>query len=257
MQPFNQKLPPIARPPGNFGHSGTHHVPDVSPSLDTAVLGPVEPRDKVRMLGVKAMEVAKQQADAACHGSRSIHGDLTIPSPERHRRAHDVSTSALLPCGDVLEKSRRAYEKEIGELRAATAGPSGLDLRDVRLAEIRTTLGGLPQGQRYAKIVKSIERGSDQLAAAVLGCDRFLSDFLTDLELEEIRACWAKLRMPESVARLAQLESDLSHIERTAKILISYQSACAGPPIIPHVAPAGSAVVIRGSGPPPRNRAFG
>jgi hypothetical protein len=39
--------------------------------------------------------------------------------------------------------------------------------------------------------------------------------------------------MPESVARLAQLESDLAHIERTATILQSYQRECAGPPICP------------------------
>jgi hypothetical protein len=61
--------------------------------------------------------------------------------------------------------------------------------------------------------------------------------------------------MPESVARLAQLESDLAHIESTATILQSYQRECAGPPIVPPAA-SGSTVVIRGSGSALVNRAF-
>jgi hypothetical protein len=42
--------------------------------------------------------------------------------------------------------------------------------------------------------------------------------------------------MPESAARLAQLESDHGHLERTGKILASYQRECTGPPIVPQAA---------------------
>jgi hypothetical protein len=84
-----------------------------------------------------------------------------------------------------------------------------------------------------------------------------MTDFLSDLEIERIRDFWARARHPDEVALLAQRSSDLAHVERTSKILISYQRECAGPSIVPQVAPSGSTVVIRGSGPPPRNRAFG
>jgi|GEM_PF-7010374 len=114
----------------------------------------------------------------------------------------------------------------------------------------------MPQADRYAKIARAIERGNDEVAAAVLNADRFFSNFLSDLELGMLRLLWAKTRMPESATRLSQLESDLLHIERTARILTHYQRECAGPSIVPPAA-SGSTVVIRGSGPPPRNRAFG
>jgi hypothetical protein len=155
-----------------------------------------------------------------------------------------------------VERARRTYEKEIASLRAATAGPSGLDLSDVRLTEIRTKLSATPQADRFAKIAKSTERGNDEVAAAVLNANRFFSDFLSDVEVSALQALWAKTRMPESVVRLSQLESDLPHIERTSRILTSYQRECAGPPIVPPSA-SGSTVVIHGSRPPPRNRAFG
>lgn len=146
--------------------------------------------------------------------------------------------------------------KEIASLRAATAGPSGLDISDVKLTEIRTKFSATPPADRYAKIARAIERGNDEVAAAVLNANRFFSDFLSDLELEMLRSQWGKARMPESVARLAVLESDFAHVERAGKILISYQVACAGPSI---VAPAnsGSMIVIRGTGPAPVNRAYG
>jgi hypothetical protein len=64
------------------------------------------------------------------------------------------------------------------------------------------------------------------------------------------------MRMPESVAWLSLLESDLPHIERTGKILVNYQRECAGPSIVPLPPAIGSTVVIRGTGPAPVNRAF-
>jgi hypothetical protein len=234
------RLPQPARPPGSLGTSGQHFVPDPSPSLDPTIFGQIEPKDTVRQLGVKALTIAKRQAAAARNGARQAHSDPQLSSVERYRRAHDISTAALMPAAEAIEKALAAYSKEITATRAATAGPSGLDLSDVRLAEIRSKLSGLPQDDRYAKIARAIERGNDEVAAAVLNADRFFTDFLLDVELSTLRALWAKLRMPESVARLAQLESDQRHIERTGKILVSYQLACAGPSIVQPPAPAGS-----------------
>jgi hypothetical protein len=111
------------RPPGNLGTSGQHFVPPVSPSLDPAIFGEVEPRDTVRMLGVKAMAVVRQQALAAQHGSRQIHSDPTVPAPEKHRRADAVATAAIMPALEPLEKARRTFEKSISELHAMLAGP--------------------------------------------------------------------------------------------------------------------------------------
>jgi hypothetical protein len=67
----------------------------------------------------------------------------------------------------------------------------------VRLTEIRTKLSATPPADRFAKIAKSIERGNDEVAAAVLNADRFFSDFLSDVEVSALQALWAKTRMPE------------------------------------------------------------
>lgn len=249
------RQPPIARPPGNLGTSGQHFVPPVSPSLDPAIFGEVEPRDTVRMLGVKAMAVVRQQALAAQHGSRQIYSDPTIPAPEKHRRADAVATAAIMPALEPLEKARRTFEKSISELHAMLAGPA-VELSDVRGIEIRSMLAGLPADKRFAAISRAVARGDNSIVAAVLGSDRLLTDFLSDLEVERICDHWAKTRHPDEVALLAQRELDLGHVERAGKILISYQRECAGPNVLPQVAPAGSSVVIRGSGPAPVNRAF-
>jgi hypothetical protein len=68
VQQFMSRQPPLARPPGNLGTSGQHFVPDVSPSIDPAILGPVAPNDKVRQLAVTALTIANRQAAAARHG---------------------------------------------------------------------------------------------------------------------------------------------------------------------------------------------
>lgn len=255
MQPqFMSRQPPLARPPGNLGTSGKHHVPSPSPSINPVVLGPVEPKDTVRQVGVKALTIAQQQVAAACHGSRSIHADLTIPAPERHRRADAVATAAIMPALEPLEKARRTFEKSISELHAMLAGPA-VELSDVRGIEIRSKLAGLPADKRFAAISRAVARGDDSIVAAVLGSDRLLTDFLSDLEVERIRDHWAKTRHPDEVALLAQRELDLGHVERAGKVLISYQRACAGPSVVPPPA-TGSTVVIRGTGPAPVNRAL-
>jgi hypothetical protein len=79
---------------------------------------------------------------------------------------------------------------------------------------------------------------------------RLMTDFLTDTEVSVIRDRWASLRFPDEAARLKVLESDLVHIERTAKILQSYQHACSGPAIVAPASgrPTGSPYSVVGTG---------
>jgi|GEM_PF-6567933 len=93
------------RPPGNLGTRGEHIVPDVSPSLDPAILGQVAPNDKIRQTAVQALPIAKQQAEAARHGSQQAHSDPQLSAPERYRRAHDVSAAALMPAAEAVERA--------------------------------------------------------------------------------------------------------------------------------------------------------
>jgi hypothetical protein len=230
LQPLMQKQPPIARPPGNFGTSGSHHVPDVSPSINPEILGAVPPRDKVRQLAVTALTIANRQAEAACHGSRQIHSDAALPAPDRHRRADSFATTALMPCLDPIEKARRTYEKELAGLREKLARPA--EISEIKQTEIRSKLAGLPAIDRVRAIIRSIEKGNDDVASSVLNGDRLLTDFLTDTEESVIRDTWGRVRFPDEAARVKVLESDLSHLERTSRILVSYQRECAGPSIV-------------------------
>jgi hypothetical protein len=255
-------------PRRSLGTSGDHHVPDLSPSIDPAIFaspargGTFETseevreraktecyRDPVRRAAFDAVALAKQQGEAARHGSRQIHGDPTLTAVEKHRRVQDFSTATLMPAADPLEKVRRTIEKSIGLLRTKLAAPD-LELSDVRAVEIRSKIAGLKPSDRFAAVSRAISRGDDSIVAAVLGSDRLLTDFLSDLEVETLRVAWARQRFPDEVALLSQRESDLSHIEKTGQMLTSYQRSCAGPPIVapptsgrPSGSPYGTALV--------------
>jgi hypothetical protein len=268
--PFVQSAPQRR----SLGTSGVFSMPDPSPAIDEAALAPREAAcknlemdalriaattavrgDKIRSLAVDALKIARQQAKAACHAVGAIHGDPKLAAADAHRRADAVATAAIFPALEPLEKARRALEKSIEELRAATAGPAGVELSDVQLAEIRSKLSGLPQAQRVAKIARSIEKGSDQLASAVFNCDPFLCDFLTDVEISTLRELWARTRMPDSVTRLAQLESDLGHVDRTGKVLQTFQRSCANQAIVAGGNPPDVVAGTRGAhGPVPVDR---
>jgi hypothetical protein len=88
-----------ASPPAGI-ITGQHFVPNPSPSLDPGIFGEVAPGDKVRQLGVQALTIAKQQGEAARHGSRQVHSDPTLSAPEKYRRAHDISAAALMPAAE-------------------------------------------------------------------------------------------------------------------------------------------------------------
>jgi hypothetical protein len=92
----------------------------------------------------------------------------------------------------------------------------------------------------------------------VLGSDRLLTDFLSDLELDTVRSLWAKSRHPDEVALLAQRESDLGLLDHAASVMQSWQRKTHNPAIAAAVIQAGgtSGVAIRGApGPTPVNRA--
>jgi hypothetical protein len=104
-------------PPRTLGISGVFHVPDLSPSIDPAVFGPVEPRDKIRNLGVAAMKALREQGSAAVHACCQIHNDQSLGEAEKHRRAAKASADLILPAQPHVEKveplrARRRLEAE-------------------------------------------------------------------------------------------------------------------------------------------------
>jgi hypothetical protein len=64
------------------------------------------------------------------------------------------------------------------------------------------------------------------LVAAVVGCDAFLSDFLSEAEKSVILEKWQRAKMPEEYARLKVLEADSEHLERTGRLLENWQRSC-------------------------------
>jgi hypothetical protein len=171
---------PIAR------HVGRFHVSDLSPSIDPAVLGQIEPRDKTRNLAAVALKALCEQGLAVAHACRQIHGDQSLGEAERHRRANKASADLIMAALPAVEKARGAIEKELAGLHEKLDRPV-VEFSDVRAIEIRSKISGLPAAKRSAAVVKSIEKGGDDIAAAVLNADRLMSDFLTDVEEAEVR----------------------------------------------------------------------
>lgn len=163
----------------------------------------------------------------------------SLGEAERHRRANKASADLILAAQPHVEKALAVGEKSIAELLAMLAGPT-VELSDMQLVEFRTTLSGKPKQDRVRAIIRSIEKGSDQLVAAVLGCDRFLTeDFLSDVELSAIREAWGRARQPDECRLLAQRQSDLAHLKRGASVIQSWQRQTHNPAIADTVIQAG------------------
>jgi hypothetical protein len=202
------------------------------------------------------LKALRDQGSAAAHACRQIHGDQSLGEAERHRRANKASADLIAAALPHVEKALAAYGKSIGDLSAMLAGPT-VELSDMQLVEFRTKLSGMPKQDRVRAIIRSIEKGSDQIAAAVLNADRFLTeDFLSDIELSTIREAWARARHPDEVRLLRERESDLGHLERGASVMQSWQRKTHNPAIAATVIQAGG--TSRGApGPLPVDRSRG
>jgi hypothetical protein len=207
-------------------------------------------RDRIANLAVTALEALREQGLAAQHAARQIHADQTLGEAERHRRAAKASSELVQAAQPSVEKAIAAHLKSVEELDTMLAGPT-VELSDVRGIEIRSKLAGLASDKRFAAISRAIARGDDSTVAAVLGSDRLLTDFLTDIEIETVRQQWALARHPDECRLLAQRKSNLNYLERSAAIARSWQQKTHNPAI------SATEVVgtVRGSlGPVPVNR---
>jgi hypothetical protein len=87
-------------------------------------------------------------------------------------------------------------------------------------------------------------------------CDIRIRGTLSDIELDTVRALWAKSRMPGEVARLAILEEDEAALALGAAVLRTFQRGCSDQALIAAdvagIRPGGTS---RGApGPMPRDR---
>jgi hypothetical protein len=195
-----------------------------SASINEAALGTVDAADKVRQSAFATMAHARAAAQEAARAAREAHASPTLSVIEKHAKAAEVSAKAILPAIDSLEKARKTYDAKLDELRKMLAIKS--DASEQQLTEIRSKLAAMPQTMRYAKIAKNIDDGHDSVVAAVVSCDPFLADFVTEPERAALVEKWRAARWPQEHARLKELESDNGHLEMTATRLQSWQRTC-------------------------------
>ena len=109
-----------------MGTSGVFNVLDISPSINPVdirgqkmpwsdILKP-SPRDKVANLVGVALESIREQALAALHACRQIHGDRNLPEAERHRRAAKASAGLFVSAQSHVEKATAASAKAVEDL---------------------------------------------------------------------------------------------------------------------------------------------
>jgi hypothetical protein len=142
--------------------------------------------------------------NGVAQGRIAEHVGVSEPSLRKHyRRELDLATEAV--CARVAKNL----------IRIASTGSGN--------AAVQGAKGGW----------RDIEKGSDQIVAAVLGADRFLTeDFLSDIELSAIREARARARHPDEVRLLAERESDLGHLERGASVMQSWQRKTHNPAVL-------------------------
>jgi hypothetical protein len=240
---------PFVVPAGSLGTSGTHFVPEPSPSLNEAALGPVELTDPTRQAGLGAMGHARAAAAEAMRWARRAHTDVDLSQPGRHRKAAQVAATAISPAVDTLAKAQAAYTKELAELGEKLSGPKG-DFSEIQIAEVRSKVGSKPATARFAAIAKSIEKGSDLVVAALTRSDPILNDCLTEAEQAEVLNLWRKARFPAEHARFHRLSLDAELLEKAGRILQNYQRSTYNQSIV------NTPVMTehRGAGPRPLNR---
>jgi hypothetical protein len=206
---------------GTLGTSGCFAVPSPSPSIHEGCLGPVEANDKTRQASFGAIAHARAAAQSACDQAREAHVDPALSITQRHAHAAEISARALAPVSDSLAKARKVCEKELTELHEKLA--IKVDASEQQIAEIRSKLSGLPATMRFTRIAQSIDKGSDLLLAAVVNCDPFLADFVTEPERAVLLEKWQRTRMPEEFARLKVLDNDIEYLDGTSRLLENWQ----------------------------------
>ena len=224
--PAARAFPPMRDPNRrSMGTSGTWAIGDPSPSLNPAILGEVDAKDKVRQTALAAIAHAAVIAGSICQTARAVHVDENLTVVERHRKADEQTARALVPFLDTIEKSQAAIAKALEPLHAKLDAPSAA-LSEIDIHGAISKLLGLPQQQRYAKVRRSVEGGSDLLVAALTKSDPFLVEgALSDGERAAILDLWRKTRCPEDYARLTRLELDAEVVSNTAKIIAAYQKS--------------------------------
>lgn len=166
-------MPGDRRP--SLGTSGSHAIPEFSPSLNPLALGEVDRADKTRMSGVAAVGHATAIATAMRDSSREIHANEKYSIPERHRLAAEKTAQLAKPFLDTFEKSMALYERDIKRLHEKLDAPEG-SFSELALTDARVKLSGIPPQQRVVAIKKSIDKNSDLLISVLTKSDPFLVD---------------------------------------------------------------------------------
>src|SRR3984893_16665096 len=124
------------------------------------------------------------------------------------------------------KKARRPSQRRVNRCMQNLMRRPSAALSEIDSHGAISKLLGLPQQQRYAKVRRSVEGGSDLLVAALTKSDPFLVEgALSHGERPAILDLWRKTRFPEDYARLTRLELDAEVVSNTAKIIAAYQKS--------------------------------
>jgi hypothetical protein len=211
-----------------LGTSGVFGIPHPSPSLNEAVLGPVDSRDATRQRIASAIAAARIAAHKAREVSTAIHGDQTLSPGAAHIKSNEFSFKITNACLPQLDSARQALETELNGLRKITSAPPlASDNRSVHTAtEIRSALALMSPADRRKCLSAAIAENDDTTVSAVLSAPRFLAN-LKPAEVENLRNQWAEKRFPDELKRIKTLEADADHLQRAGNLLIGFQRLCA------------------------------
>jgi hypothetical protein len=160
---------------------------------------------------------------------------MTLSEGGKHVKADQTTyaiTSRALPAVDY---ARGRLEAELAKLKSKTNAPvpEASSRANFMATEIRQRLISLDQSARLAALDKAIAEGpaGDPIIEAALSASGFLTG-LTPLEVEHVRAKWARKRYPHEMERIDLLKRDAEHLNRGGSLLISYQRKCSDPAIV-------------------------
>jgi hypothetical protein len=160
---------------------------------------------------IKGLHDAVKATREACNKATDVTEKVLLNEmksiAQRHRDARDAGFGLLEVAGKQLDEAIKAAEQEMNLIKAKIKGPPAAKdaVSELRSQFMLTKLASKKPEERRAILDKAVAEGRDQLVAAVLSTDPWMSE-MTVAEINMVRHAWAKKHYAGDMARPDRLE---------------------------------------------------
>jgi hypothetical protein len=188
-------MPKLTTPPPSIHEAAIEHF---------AVRGE---SDAVLNAMASAMLAARQAAERAAEIAAAFRADPNLPDEGRHRRIRVETRKAIAPGLAAIDNAHGRVVGEIGRIAEAIAAPKPPNTTREHFQElaILQRLGSMTPSERKTTVAAALKAGDDAVLGAILNNSALVSG-MSEVEINQLRASYARQRHPEASARLERLQ---------------------------------------------------